>query len=221
MKRFNLCAAANGGDLPRKLAYLSIFSRGRAFAVFERLPENDRDTFEALETALTSAFAPATEENRRLAHSRLVARRLEEGEDLDVYVRDLKRLPDKAYPGIRDPLRSQQLVDQFLLGIPDEISRVLLIIPPAGFTATVARARELMLLEARREQLRDKRAPTAKVQAVVHSLQSIVSRLERLENRLEGVDSSPCQTSVSTADRGRQCEGSLHRQMFQVWGDWP
>ena len=78
-----------------------------------------------------------------------------------MYVRDLERLLEKAYPGTRDPLKSQQLVDQFLLGMPDESSRMLLIDPPNGFAATVARARELMLLEAWRGKLRDRGVPTA------------------------------------------------------------
>lgn len=47
-------------------------------------------------------------------------------------MRDLERLLDKAYPGIQEPLRSQQLLDYFL----------------ADFATTVARARDLMLLEA-------------------------------------------------------------------------
>ena len=58
-----------------------------------------------MEKALKAAFAPG---HRRESSAS------EEGEDLAVYVRDLERLLDKAYPGIRDPLRSQQLVDQFL-----------------------------------------------------------------------------------------------------------
>ena len=106
---------------------------------------------------------PKTEESRRLAHGQLMARRLRDGEDLDVYVRDLERLLDKAYPGLTDPLRSQQLLDQFLIGIPEAISHLLLVNPAADFATTVAKTRELMLLDARRGQLRGNPAVTRAV----------------------------------------------------------
>ena len=145
-----LCASANGWDGDKQLAYLPTFLRGRAFAVYERLLNADLASIE-LEAALRKA---KTEESRRLAHGQLMARRLRDGEDLDVYVRDLERLLDKAYPGLTDPLRSQQLLDQFLIGIPEAISHLLLVNPAADFATTVAKTRELMLLDARRGQLR-------------------------------------------------------------------
>lgn len=117
------------------------------------MSEDDRRTYIAL-AALKRVFTPRTEESRRLAHGQLASRRLKDGEDLDIFVRDLERLLDKAYPGIQEPLRSQQLLDYFLGGIPDGISHTLLVNPPADFATTVARARDLMLLEARRGKQR-------------------------------------------------------------------
>ena len=76
------------------MAYLPTFLRGRAFAVYERLLNADLASIEHLEAALRNAFVPKTEESRRLAHGQLMARRLRDGEDLDVYVRDLERLLD-------------------------------------------------------------------------------------------------------------------------------
>ena len=67
LKRFGLCAAASGWEPAKKLAYLPAFLRGRAFAVFERLTDDERQTFDSLEKARKTALAPATEENRRLA----------------------------------------------------------------------------------------------------------------------------------------------------------
>ena len=133
---------------------------------------------------------PKTEESRRLAHGQLMARRLRDGEDLHVYVRDLERLLDKAYPGLTDPLRSQQLLDQFLIGIPEAISHLLLVNPAADIATTVAKTRELMLLDARRGQLRGNPAVARAVvqddtvSTLVRSLEAITSRLERLESRL-------------------------------------
>ena len=114
LKRFSMCASANGWDNAKKLVYLTTYLRGRAFAVYERLLDADSGTYAALEAALKKVFTPRTEESRRLAHSQLASRRLKEGEDLDIFVRDLERLLDKAYPGIQDPLQSQQLLDYFL-----------------------------------------------------------------------------------------------------------
>lgn len=205
----------------------------------------DRATYEALSRALTAAFSPGTEETRRLAHSQLVTRRLKPGEDLDVYVRDLEKLLDKAYPGLADPLRSQQLVDQFLVGIPEAISHMLLINPPVDFTTTIARARELMLLEARRGKQFGRMEATAKavvkddaMSAVVRSLDTIVSLLEKLESRLDqgsagsGRDASDGWHSKSasgrsegdkTPFRGRccQCKEIGHRRFECPKGNSP
>ena len=41
-------------------------------------------------------FTPGTEEGRRLSHGQLASRGLEEGEDLDIFVRDLERLLDSV-----------------------------------------------------------------------------------------------------------------------------
>jgi hypothetical protein len=191
LKRFKLCASANGWDGGKQMAYLPTFLRGRAFAVYERLSGDDLATVQSLEAALRKAFVPKTEESRRLAHSQLVARRLREGEDLGVYVRDLERLLDKAYPGLTEPLRSQQLLDQFLVGIPEAISHPLLVHPAEDFATTVAKARELMLLDLRRGNLRGKQSAVVRaavqdetVSKLVLSLDAITSRLERLEARL-------------------------------------
>ena len=46
LKRFKLCASANGWDGDKQLAYLPTFLRGRAFAVYERLLNADLASIE-------------------------------------------------------------------------------------------------------------------------------------------------------------------------------
>ena len=158
--------------------------------MYERLLDADRGTYAALEVALKKVFTPRTEESRRLAHSQLASRRLKKREDLDIFVRDLERLLDKAYPEIQDSLRSQQLLDYFLGGIPEGVSHTLLVNPPSDFATTIARARELMLLEAWRAKQRGSVvsavATDQTMTALVKSLDTITATLGCLESRLDG-----------------------------------
>lgn len=52
-KHFNLCAAANGWDESKKLVFLPTRLRGRAFRIYENLP----DAKKASPTDLTSALS--------------------------------------------------------------------------------------------------------------------------------------------------------------------
>ena len=82
----------------------------------------------------------------------LNSRTLQTGEELDVFVRDLERLLDrKKPPGLSAELRRQQLIDWFIAELPEVISDQLYVLAPVGFNETVSKARELCLLQHRKE----------------------------------------------------------------------
>ena len=88
-----LCAAANGWDAGARLLRLPTLLRGRSFAAFEMLtlPEDDLKDYEAVKEALKCKLDPDTDEQRRLARSRLLERKLTPGEDTDSFLWDLTR----------------------------------------------------------------------------------------------------------------------------------
>jgi len=60
---------------------LPLFLTGGAYAVYEGIPESDKEDYDKVKSALLNAFSP----NRFDAFDELVARRLGEGESVDVY----------------------------------------------------------------------------------------------------------------------------------------
>ena len=95
-KTFEVCAAANEWDNGKKLKCLPTLLRGRAWAIFDALPDTSTDTYEHLKEALLSGLSPDTEEDRQSAHESLSRRKLRENqESVDELARDLERLLDK------------------------------------------------------------------------------------------------------------------------------
>ena len=199
LRRFDLCCSANRWDAHDRVVRLPTLLQGRAFAVFERLTQQQMDTYDHLVAALKTAFEPRTEEGRRLATRQLNSRTLQTGEDLDVFVRDLERLLDRAQPGLSAELRRQQLIDRFIAGLPEVISDQLYVLAPVGLNGAVSKARELCLLQRRKEDRQGKgqgriAATTGAqsadqeslAQTMVRSLEALTSRLERLEDRIQG-----------------------------------
>lgn len=89
---------------------------GGAFAVYLQLSETQKGKYEEVKTALVSAFAS----DGFMAYEEFIARRLHDGESVDVYLADLRRLatligglPDKA------------LMYAFVAGLPDNTRRLL------------------------------------------------------------------------------------------------
>ena len=97
LKRFEVCAAANGWDEAKKLLRLPTLLRGRAWAVFDSLGEADTDSYEHLKAALLRRLSPDTEEDRLAARERLSVRKFRDGaESIDELARELERLLDRA-----------------------------------------------------------------------------------------------------------------------------
>ena len=89
-RRFELCAAANEWDDPRKLLRLPTLLRGRGWAIFDTLPDEEKDTYTHLKEALLRSLNPDTEEDRLSAREELARQCFRKGqESIDELARDI------------------------------------------------------------------------------------------------------------------------------------
>ena len=109
-KRFELCAAANEWRNSKMLLQLPTLFKGRAFAKFESLGDDDKDTYGNLKKAMTERLNPDTDENRMVAREQLRLGGFREGgksvDDLAPY---LERILDKLSPGLPAEIRETKL----------------------------------------------------------------------------------------------------------------
>lgn len=83
---------------------------GGAFAVYQQLSSPDKEKYEKIKVALVSAFAA----DKFVAYEQFVARRLREGESVDVYLANLLRLAE-LFGGMTD----SGLSCAFVAGLPE------------------------------------------------------------------------------------------------------
>lgn len=146
-KRFEVCAAANEWDDGKKLLRLPTLLRGRAWAIFDALPDADTGTYAHLKAALLSRLSPDTDEDRLSARDALARRRLrEDRESVDELARDIEKLLDKASPGLPAEIRDTELRFHLSNALPDKISFQLKLLPKQTYQETISKARELLLI---------------------------------------------------------------------------
>ena len=73
--RYELCAAANEWNAAKRLLRLPTLFRGRAWAIFESLGEDDKDTYDHLKKVIMERLNPDMDENRLEAREQLMFRR--------------------------------------------------------------------------------------------------------------------------------------------------
>ena len=116
---------------------LPAFLRGDAFKVYKNLPEEDKRSVRAIADALTAAFGV----DEHVAFCTLVSRKWKDGESVDVYAAELKRLASVA----KSDVRTVRMV--FMSGLPDKVGTQLKTTPgikAMEFKQVVELAREVM-----------------------------------------------------------------------------
>ena len=97
-----------------KLAFLPLFLSGPAFSVYQQLSDDTKADYDKLKKELTTAFST----NSFSSYEQLRNRVLSEGELVDVYLADLRRLVNLMGQTVADPL----LRCAFVAGLPADIS---------------------------------------------------------------------------------------------------
>ena len=116
---------------------LPAFLRGDAFKVYKNLPEEEKRDFKAIADALTTAFGV----DKHVAFCELVSRKWKDGESVDVYIAELKRLASLA----GSPERTVRMV--LMNGLPEKVGLQLKTTPNVKemeLKQVVALARRLM-----------------------------------------------------------------------------
>ena len=199
-KRFEVCATANEWNNEKKLKRLPTLLRGRAWAIYDALPDASTDTYEHLKEALLSSLSPDTEEDRLSAREELSQRKLREGqESVDELARDIERLLDKASPGLPMANRDTELRYHLLNSLPEKVTFQLKLLPKVGYSETIPKARELLLLYNRADM------PTATVNQI--QTKSNEDRLKGVEEALQQVSQQLAALSVRHMDSvgGSKC----------------
>ena len=160
-KRYELSAAANEWNDARKLLRLPTLFKGRAWAIFESLRDEEKDTYDHLKRAISERLNPDTDENCLVAHEQLMLRRFKEGcESVDELARDLERMLDKSSPGLPVEIRETELRFHLMNSLPEKVAFQLKLSPKGTYAETISKAREISLIYSRA----DKQHPVSQIQ---------------------------------------------------------
>ena len=180
-KRYELCAAANEWNEAKRLLRLPTLFKGRAWAIFESLSDDVKDTYDHLKGAMTQKLNPDTDENRMVAREQLRLRRFREGcESVDELARDLERMLDKSSPGLPAEIREAELRFHLLNSLPEKIAFQLKLSPKVSYAETISKAREILLIYSRV----GRSDPVSLIQPE-STKQHRDNRLERMEESLQ------------------------------------
>ena len=174
LKRFEVCAAANERNNEKNLLRLPTLLRGRAWAIFVALTEEQTQTYANLKKAILDRLSPDTNEDRLSARDKLSQRRLSERERVDKLARDIEKLLNRASPGLPTEAREMELHFQLMSALPEKIVFQLKLLSKQSYHQTVAKVRELCLIYHR---------STVPVSQIDLSLSE--ERLERLSARCQ------------------------------------
>ena len=191
-KRFEVCAAAKGWDAGKKLLRLPTLLKGRAWAIFDSLGEDETDYYDHLRVALLKRLSSDMEEDRLTAREQLSCRKLcEGGKSIDELARNLERLLDKASPGLPAELRDSELCLHLMNSLPERVAFQLKLLPKGTFVQTIAKARELCLIYNRSDATNEAKeihhmTESALLDQMEAILQSLSEQLLALNTRQNG-----------------------------------
>ena len=104
---FNVCAAANEWNAAKKLARLPTLLRGRVWAIYELLGEDDNESYNALKGTIINRPNPDTDKDHLAAREQLTRRHFwEGGESIDELARDIEKFLDQSSPGLPAEVRA-------------------------------------------------------------------------------------------------------------------
>ena len=218
LTRFEICARANAWDDTRKALTLPTLLEGEALAVWLELSEAEQADYKVIKEKLIAKLRPAG----FVLLDEFHARKLRPDESPSLFRHELKKLLERAMPGVDTATRDRLLIHQFLLGLPIGISRQL---RATGETtkldAVVNRARLLMTLE-EQEHNHTVAISNEPRQNEVQELREEVAKLTEQVIALTTADSRRTQRCFSCNRQGhtqRECPDRRRqaRRNLQCW----
>ena len=150
-EKFRVCAASNQWDEAAQLRRLPPYFSGRAFAIFQRLTEAQRDTVEHLRVAMTEAFLPDEARGAKFMEFQISV--LKHDEAVESFVYRLESLLSQALPTLQADPRGQILKQRFIAGLPEDIKMKLLENPTLTYANSIITARQL--IAAKKQKLQE------------------------------------------------------------------
>ena len=183
------------GCSQKKLLHLPTLPKGRAWAIFNSLGEEETDSYDHLKAALLKRLSPDMEEDRLTAREQLSRRKLREGgENIDELAHDHERLLDKASPGLPVELRDSELRFHLMNSLPERVAFQLKLLPKGTFVQTIAKVRELCLIYNRSDA-------ASEPKEIHHVTES--TRLDQMEATLQSL--SEQLLALNTCQNGPTC----------------
>ena len=146
-KHFEACCTANGWNAAKRLVSLPTLFKGRAWAIYEALKEEETDTYDHLKEALLTRLSPDTNEDRICGSEQLSRRKLQgDRESVDELAHDLEHLLDKASPDLPIDIRDRELKFHLMSALSEKVSLQLKLLPAHSYTQTISKATELLLI---------------------------------------------------------------------------
>lgn len=144
LRKFKLCSEANEWKEDVMLKRLPTLLCRKAFAVFERLEEGEKESFKYVREVLVAVFGgDAT--GKHIAMMEFRKRQRKPEEDIQVFAYNLESLLRRAMPGLGASERDTLLKQQFIEGINPALKKDLLQQPKFSYGETVSAAQQLDL----------------------------------------------------------------------------
>nr|CAD2208262.1 unnamed protein product [Meloidogyne enterolobii] len=96
LKEFNRVATGHGWQPPRCCQILPIYLRGAALAIYEGMPEEEKNNWKNLVEGLANRLKKIS--TREVARLKMIERRQKVGETVDEFAQSLRTLVERAYP---------------------------------------------------------------------------------------------------------------------------
>ena len=208
-QRFEICCRANGWNQAAHVLKLPTLLEGEALAIWLELSEEEQKDYATAEEKIVNTIAPIEFVSLDEFHSC----KLQPSESLSVFVHRLKKLLDRAMPGLETSAREQLLLHQFLAGVPESISRQLRATGETKKLETaVVRARLLMTIEDRSNvaAISKKGPSSSEVEMLQEQVAALTEQVATLATRSSGGQQQREQ---------RRCYGC--RQTGHTWRDCP
>ena len=141
-EKFRVCATSNQWDEASQLRRLPTFMTGRAFAIYQRLDDAQKDTVEHFRVGMIDAFLPDEARGAKFMEFQVAVLKPEEAVESFVY--RLESLLSQALPTLQAEPRGQILKQRFISGLPEDIKSKLYENPTLTYANSIITARQLI-----------------------------------------------------------------------------